>query len=170
MLGNCVLVPATYYRIKERYKDSPCNHCINKQFGCPDKKSIQVGMHLFIPIEDSPAELPKCKIWCRNCKAENGEIQHEVLWNGKRAYAIMCPICRSEFLLYKDKVRYQYTGYKNFKGEFVPPDRYGNRRYPVLEEMARRYDEPDTLVASFGSEDGNSTSTMLEALRKAGLK
>lgn len=170
MLGNCVLVPATYYRIKEKYGDSPCNHCINKQFGCPDKNPIQWGYDLFIPIENSPEELPRCKIWCRNCKAENGEIKHEVLWNGKRAYAIECPICRAKFLLYKDKVRYQYTGYKNFKGEFVPPDRYGTRRNEAMERMSRRSDEPDKLVASFGSGYDSPFSTMLDALRRAGLK
>lgn len=169
MFGNCVLVPATYYRIKEKYGDSPCNHCINKKFGCPNKKPIQVGFNSFIPIENDSKELPKCKIWCRDCKAENGEIWHEVFWNGRRAYAIKCPICGSEFLLYKDKVRAEYTGYTNFKGEFVPADRYGTRITKMLNEYSRTHNEGEAsvLVGTFG--ENISVSPMMEALKKAGL-
>lgn len=167
MLGNCVLVPATYYRIKEKYGDSPCNHCINKQFGCPQKKAIRVGYNSFIPIEDDPKELPKCGIWCRDCKQRNGKIQHEVLWNGRRAYVIKCPVCGSEFLLYKDKVRYEYTGFKNGKGEFIPPDPYGTRRMPSI--FGSDKGEPDVLIATFG-DDGQSTSTFMDALKRAGIK
>lgn len=165
MIGNCVLVPATYYRIKEKYGDSPCNHCINKQFGCPEKKAIQVGLNRFIPIENSPEELPKCGIWCKSCKAKNGKIQHEVLWNAKRAYVIKCPICGAEFMLYKDKVRYQYTGYRNMKGEFVPPDPYGTMRTKTFESKEK---EPAELIATFGERNPEKT-TLQEALEKAGL-
>lgn len=169
MFSNCVLVPAAYYAMKEKHGDSPCNHCIYKKYGCPEKQAIRVGMWKFIPIENDPMELPKCKIWCKKCKAENAEIKHEVIWNARKAYAIRCPICQSEFLLYKDKVRYQYTGFKNGLGEFVPPDKYGNRRNEALERMAREADEPDRVIASFGGSN-TGTSTMLEALKRAGLK
>ena len=168
MVENCVLVPATYYRIKEKYGDSPCNHCVNRQFGCPNKKAIRVGLDSFIPIENDPKELPICGIWCRKCKAESGKIQHEVLWNAKRAYAIKCPICGSEFLLYKDKVRAESTGYKNGFGEFVLADLYGARTTEIINSYTRKLkDEPDRLVASFGED--TSTSPMMAALKKAGV-
>ena len=169
MLGNCVLVPATYYAIKEKYEDSPCNHCINKQFGCPNKKPVRVGFNSFIPIEDDVKELPICGIWCKKCKAKNAKVEHEVFWNARRAYAIKCPICGSEFLLYRDKVRAEYTGYTNFKGEFVPADPYGTRLTKMLNETNLTYTEEEpSLVATFG-EDA-SVSPMMEALKKAGLK
>lgn len=168
MLGNCVLVPATYYRIKEQYGDSPCNHCVNKQFGCPDKEPVRVGFNSFIPIENDPKELPICGIWCRECKDKNGKIQHEVLWNSKRAYAIKCPICGSEFLLYRDKVRAEYTGYKNALGEFVPADLYGERTTKMINSYTRKLEnEPTPLIASFGED--TSTSPMMAALKKAGV-
>ncbi len=167
MLGNCVLAPAAYDWLKEKYGDSPCNHCINKQFGCPKKKAIRVGYSSFIPIEDDPKELPKCGIWCRDCKQRNGKIQHEVLWNGRRAYVIKCPVCGSEFLLYRDKVRYEYTGFKNGMGEFVPPDPYGTRRKPSI--FGSDKEEPDVIFATFG-DDGQSTSTFMDALKRAGIK
>ena len=168
MLRNCVLVPATYYRIKEKYEDSPCNHCINKQFGCPDKEPIQVGFDRFIPIENDPEELPICGIWCRECKDKSGKIQHEVLWNARRAYAIKCPICGSEFLLYKDKVRAEYTGYQNAFGEFVSADLYGTRITKMINSYTCEFkDEPAKLVASFGED--TSTSPMMAALKKAGV-
>ena len=167
MLANCVLVPAVYYDLKEKYEDSPCNHCVNRQFGCPDKRPIRVGWSSFIPIEDDPEELPKCGIWCRECKEKNGKIQHEVLWNGKRAYVIKCPICGSEFLLYKSKVQYQYTGFTNFKGEFVPPDPYGERR---ISNIFTTNKEEDVLIATFGEESQSTMSTMMEAMMRAGIK
>lgn len=165
MLENCVLIPANYYELKEKYADSPCNHCIYKQYGCPDKKAIRIGLNSFIPIENDSKELPKCGIWCRNCKTTNGRIQHEVLWNAKRAYAIKCPVCGSEFLLYKEKVRYEYTGYKNMNGEFVPPDPYRKR----ITNIFSGHNEEPTLIASFGEEEQH-TSTMMEALKRAGIK
>ncbi len=166
MLKNCVLAPATYYRIKEKFTDSVCNHCINSTFGCPNKEPIVVKSNgwneRFIPIESHSSELPKCKIWCRSCKQENAEIQHEIFWNNRHAYAIKCPICGAEFKLYKDKVRAQYTGYTNYLGKFVPPDKYGNRWRNNHSEK----DEPATLVGSFGDQ---REDTMADALKKAGF-
>ena len=169
MFGNCVLVPATYYALKEKYTDSPCNHCVNKKFGCPEKQPVRVGYNSFIPIEDDPKELPKCGIWCKDCKAKNGKIQHEVLWNARRAYAIKCSICGAEFLLYKDKVSAEYTGYTNGRGEFVPADPYGKRDIAFIGNHNREHKEEAVLFASFGEGENSSMSTMMEALKKAGF-
>lgn len=170
MFYNCVLAPAAYDQMEEKYKDIPCNHCINKQYGCPEKQAIQVGYERFIPIENDAKELPICKIWCRKCKGKTGEIQHEVLWNRRNAYAIKCPICNSEFLLYRDKVKYEYTGYTDFNGEFVPADPYHTRQIRQIGHFfERRNNEPETvLVASFG-ENSDDNSAMAVALKKAGI-
>lgn len=164
MLGNCVLVPATYYRMKEKYGNDTCKHCINHRYGCPTKSKITVGLESFIPVEDNESELPKCGIWCRTCKQNSGKIKHEVIWNGKNSYVIKCPICGSEFLLYKAKVRSEYTGFTNMKGEFVKPDLYGKTnpfKYPIE-------DKPDELIASVRVD--NASTIMMDALKKAGIK
>ena len=168
MFGNCVLVPATYYNLTERYTDRPCNHCVYSNYGCPTKNKILVKDHYYIPIENSAEELPKCGIWCKNCKAENGKIQHEVLWNGRHAYAIKCKVCGAEFLLYKEKVHQQYTGFVNGNGNFVKPDKYGNRLARELMAMnSKREDEEPELVLSIGAEE--SSNVFADAFKKAGI-
>ena len=168
MSGNCVLAPATYYKMKEMYSDSPCNHCMYKAFGCPNKQAILVNGYKYIPIEENESKLPKCGIWCKNCKDNTGKIQHEVLWNGHRAYAIKCPICQSEFILYKHKVQYQYTGYVNMKGEFVKPVPYGTK--DPREGIFTIQIPSGESEQVYSSEYIQQTNTaMSDALKKAGL-
>lgn len=127
MLENCVLTPEAYKKMWSIHVDDPCKHCMFKSFGCPDKQAISVNGQKFIPIEDDESKLPKCGIYCKNCKGNTAKIEHEILWNCNKSYAIKCPVCKSEFILYKYKVQHQYTGYENMEGKFVQPILYGKK-------------------------------------------
>ena len=168
MFYKCVLVPAVYLKLREKYGDEACKHCIYNQYGCLEKEAITFNGYRYIPIEESKEDLPKCKIWCKNCKAENGLILHEVLWNGRHAYAIKCHVCGAEFLLYKGKVHAEYTGYVNMNGEYVSPHKYRSLYREFCAEDSRRSARTEVEhVATFGEETGNSA--MKEALKKAGI-
>ena len=169
MFYNCVLVPATYYKLKEKYGEDACEHCVYHQYGCPEKYAITFNGYRYIPIEESKKVLPKCRIWCKNCKAKNGLIQHEVLWNCRHAYAIKCDVCGAEFLLYRDKVSAEYTGFVNMREEYVSPHEYRSMEREFCAKESRRRLRPEVEhVATFGEENGGNTA-MEEALKRAGI-
>lgn len=170
MFDNCVLVPATYYKLKEKYGKDTCEHCMYHQYGCPEKDSITFKGHRYLPLEESEKVLPRVKIWCRECKAKNAEIQHEVFWNCKPAYAIQCPVCGAEFLLYKQKVHVEYTGFVNKKGEYVSPHEYRERIKAWCGEDARKDNQPEAEhVATFWEEENGENTAMKDALKRAGI-
>ena len=168
MFENCVLVPAVYLMLRGKYGKDACKHCVYHKYGCPEKDSITFKGQRYIPLEESKKVLPKCRIWCKDCKTSNGVIQHEVLWHSRHAYAIRCSVCGAEFLLYKHKVHVEYTGFVNMKGEYVSPHEYTERIKAWCGEDTRKDNLPETEhVATFGEENGGNT--MEEALKRAGI-
>lgn len=128
----CLISYAAQEEIRKRHPEgSVCDHCVYRLNGCTGTAESTFEMKVFslhqrfVIAEESPEDLPKNGIWCKHCKDNCGRIFHETLWNGKWAYAIRCPHCRSEWMLYKSRVRQEYTGFTNMLGDFVPPKRYG---------------------------------------------
>ena len=170
----CVMVPAVYMELQRKYpKDSPCEHCTYHKYGCPNVTAFTVGIHKYIPIEQSPDELPKSGIWCKTCKDTSGKIFHKTLWNGRTAFAVRCRRCGQEFLLYEDHVRQKYTGFVNGHGDFVPADPYGTRSIPVSSSNRGIYsllgDTQEAVVYSTENEDTKPMTAMELAMKKAGL-
>ena len=155
--------------LREKYGQDACKHCVYYKYGCPEKDPITFKGQRYMPLEESKKVLPRCRIWCKNCKAPNGVIQHEVLWHSRHAYAIKCDVCGAEFLLYKSKVSTEYTGFVNMNGEYVSPQEYRNRTRDHCAEELRRSARPEVEhVATFGEENGGNTA-MEEALKRAGI-
>ena len=173
MFSNCVISPAHWEHLREEFPgDSPCEHCPFHKYGCPDKKPFEVGFQRFVAIEQSPDELPKCGIWCKNCKDTSGKIIHKTLWNGKPAFAVKCH-CGETFLLYESKVHREYTGFFNLKGDYVPPVRYGTQNSYRFQKPILRSElslGEDKTVWTTDLVQADSTPTAMElALKKAGL-
>lgn len=170
MWENCVLVPAAWLQLRERNPhDNPCEHCFWHKYGCPEKEAFTVGYHKYIPTEESSEELPKCGIWCRECKDTSGKVVHKTIWNCKPAYAVKCSHCGSTFMLYAHKVRAEYTGFKNLKGDYVPPQRYGTTNWPKWPATNRipEYSQQEREVLTVEGE--KSKTAMQIAMEKAGL-
>lgn len=185
MMEYCVISYAAQEEIRKRHPEEPiCNHCVYGLNGCNGTAETTFEMKVFslpqrfVIAEESPEDLPETGIWCKHCKGNCGKIFHETLWNGKWAYAIKCPQCGSTWMLYKSKVRREYTGFINLKGEFVPPMRYGCRvpttAFDVRKEIeteARRgttsiqREERDVWYRS--SEEEKVPTAMELAMRKA---
>lgn len=134
MTEYCLISYAAQEEIWKRHPEEPiCNHCVYGLNGCNGTAGTTFEMKVFsltkrfVIAEESPEDLPKTGIWCKHCQDNCGKIFHETLWNGKWAYAIKCPRCGSTWMLYKDRVQQEYTGFTNSAGDFVPPMRYGCR-------------------------------------------
>lgn len=169
MRESCVMVPFTYMELQRKYPhDSPCNHCYYHQYGCPNVKSFTIRLHKFIAIEKDADELPKCGIWCKNCKDRSGKIFHKTLFNGRFAFAVRCPRCGGEFVLYESKVRQEYTGFINGNGEFVSPNSYGTSK-PTVKPIVKPVSVPQEKNIVYSSRSTNEPTAMEIALRKAGL-
>lgn len=173
MWESCVLTLSSYEDIKRSFpSDSPCNHCVYHKYGCPNIKTFTVGSQKYIPIEQSLDELPKCGIWCRNCKKNSGKIFHETFWNRLKAFAIRCSQCKEEFFMYAYKVRAKYTGFVNKDGEFVAPDLYGSRNLKKESESARKLAElhkRSTDIVVYSTKTEKASTAMELAMKKAGI-
>lgn len=185
MMEYCLISYAAQEEIRKRHPEEPiCNHCVYGLNGCNGTAETTFEMKVFsltqrfVIAEESPEDLPKTGVWCKRCKDNCGKIFHKTLWSGKWAYAIKCPRCGNEWMLYKSKVRQEYTGFTNMLGEFVPPQRYGCKAPTVahdvraeIETKARRgttqiQREEHQIVYSLTEEKKVPTAMEL-AMRKA---
>lgn len=197
MDGNCVLVPASYYSIKEKYpEDSPCKHCVYHKYGCPNQPTFVLNGYKYIAIEQDAKELPKNEIWCKKCKSNSGKIFHKTLWNARPAFAIKCKYCGSEYMMYEDRIRAQYTGFTNGFGDFVHADphlsgspkitpnvkrhtsnpfldeiraeiEYQNTRNEIMEKVFGKHQEEENAEVVYSSASGETPTAMQIAMQKA---
>lgn len=142
MKEYCLISYLAQEEIQKRHPDEPiCSHCVYGLNGCDGTESTTFEMKVFslhqrfVICEETPEQLPKNGIWCKHCKGNCGRIFHETLWNAKMAYAIRCSHCGNEWMLYKSKVKQEYTGFVNMLGEFVPPQRYGCKAPTVAHDV-----------------------------------
>lgn len=126
----CLICWAEKEHIMGKYPgENVCEHCFYRNYGCDGTEATTFTMkpftltERFVIAEQSPEELPKTRAWCNKCKENCGKVIHATIWNARDAYAIKCPRCGNEWLLYKSRYQQQYTGYINGKGEYVSPDR-----------------------------------------------
>lgn len=184
MMEFCLISYAAQEEIRKRHPEgSVCDHCIYGLNGCTGTAESTFEMKVFslhqrfVIAEESPEDLPKNGIWCKRCKDNCGKIFHETLWNGKLAYAIRCPHCGNEWMLYKSKVRQEYTGFTNMLGDFVPPQRYGCKtpeKAPdvrkQIETEARRgttYIQREEHQVLYSSHEEKEPTAMELAMRRA---
>lgn len=169
MRESCVMVPYSYMELQRKYPhDSPCNHCYYHQYGCPDVQSFTINIRKYIAIEKDASELPKCGIWCKNCKDRSGKVFHQTILNSRKAFAVRCSRCGEEFVLYESKVRQEYTGFVNGKGDFVYPSRY-SAKVPAAKPICKPVSVPEEKEIVCSSQSAKQPTAMEIALRKAGL-
>lgn len=140
---KCVVPYAGRRMLVEKHPGSnPCDYCVYHKYGCPNQPTFEVNSHMYMAIEQSADELPKQGIYCKKCRCTSGKIKHETLWNGRNSYFVSCPHCGSKFLLYKERVQSQYTGFVNGRGDFVHPDPYNTGRPQITPGVA----DPDPFL------------------------